>query len=770
MKTPTSTEPKEWASFYALGLGWPVLPCHSVVDGHCTCKEFETCAKPGKHPAIAGGVKEATAFGPTIAGWWAKFPFASVGLACGTKFWALDVDGAEGADTLELLLMQHGRLPDTVSAQTGSGGRHYLFRVPDGVVIDNRIRVKPGLDVRGLGGYIVAPPSPHISGRAYEWEADCEPWTAELALAPDWLMAIITGDGVPRTSSAVVSGKFDLERALAGVGKGERDQTIFQLACYCRAEGYLKEIAEDLAVQCAAACNPPFPEQDARKKVEWVWRHYKDGWSDAAKERAAGWVPDHPGPDDITPPPTAPHVSVDEPEQKRYDLTDLGNAWRFRDAAVDTLKWCEDLGTWLAWDGSKWVMDRKGGSFAHQYIECVLNGIREAARSAGEKDKAAWKWYFDSQSSGHISAMKSIAKTLEGMGITTDDLDADPYLLNTPGGMIDLKSGSTLPHDPKRLCTKSTRVSPDTGVSAEEWRQFVFRICAERDELYRYLKSAGGYSLTGSVGEQKLFFCHGSGANGKTTFLEVLLSLLGDYGTTTGTETLLASRTVNPTTEYELARLKAARMVTADETGKGRRLNEERVKILTGGGTITGRFPYGKPFTYRPEFKLWLSSNHKPDIRGTDHGIWRRIRLIPFDVEIPRDEIIQDFDRLLVEREGPGILAWFIAGCADWAKYGLATADSVDSATQLYREEMDTLATFLSECVEFDEDPDVFCETSTLYKVYRAWAERSGESPVSLMRFSLDLKARGFVRDKGSHSRRPGFRGLRPVDAGGAYV
>lgn len=764
MKTPTSTDPKDWALHYALRFGWHVLPCHAPAEGPggCTCGKKE-CSAPGKHPAIAKGLKEASGVVPQIKAWWEKFPFANVALATGRRFWVLDVE-AEGEETIEEFQMRHGALPDTPIAQTGGGGRHFYFALPEGAEIRNAQRPDLGIDVRGIGGYVMAPPSLHLSGRRYEWEIGSEPWTVEPAIAPDWLLEAMGGSAGTKTGNAMPEGKFSLEAALDGVGQGERDLTLFRLASYCRASGMPIEDAKALASQCAAACRPPFPDRDAERKVDWVYKHYREGWSEDAKAKASGssWDPGAP-PDE---PPTATIEVSSEPEPtKPYEATELGNAHRFRDMAVDVLRWCNEYGCWLGWDGTRWVADRTGGTLAMKIVHGVLKDLRQRAVDMGSKTArdAAWKFSCTSQSRSAINAMMGLAKTLDGMGVVTDDLDADPYLLNTPGGVIDLQTGELSPHSSSRLITKITSVAPDFGTEAKEWARFVYRAAKERSELYNFIKLAAGYSLTGSTGEQVFFFAHGSGANGKSTLIETLQTLMGDYATSTSTEILLASKVTASTTEYELARLKGIRMVAAQETGKGRRLNEERAKVLTGSDTITGRYPYGQPFTYRPQFKLWLSSNHKPDIRGTDRGIWRRVRLIPFDIEIPPDEIIQDYGEKMIGSEGPAILAWLVRGCVEWAANRLPTSESVERSTEEYREEMDLLGVFLAECVEFVEDPDVFCETSTLFNHYKFWCEKAAEHPVTLMRFSLDLKARGFVRDRSPTTRRPGFQGLRPL-------
>jgi putative DNA primase/helicase len=264
------------------------------------------------------------------------------------------------------------------------------------------------------------------------------------------------------------------------------------------------------------------------------------------------------------------------------------------------------------------------------------------------------------------------------------------------------------------------------------------RLLAEDAELVRFVQKAVGYSLTGSTEEQCLFMLYGTGANGKSTLLQTVSGLLGDYARQTRTETLLVQR--GDGVRNDLARLQGARFVSAVEVEGGRRLAEALVKQLTGGDRIAARFLYGEHFEFRPAFKLWLAVNHRPSVQGTDHAIWRRIRLLPFTVTIPEAEQ----DKRLMEKlqaELPGILRWAVEGCLVWQQEGLKPPKAVQQAIGEYRAEMDVLAAFIEQCCTLGPQQKV--GTSTLYAEYGAWCTEMGETAMTQKALAGTLKERG---------------------------
>jgi putative DNA primase/helicase len=292
-------------------------------------------------------------------------------------------------------------------------------------------------------------------------------------------------------------------------------------------------------------------------------------------------------------------------------------------------------------------------------------------------------------------------------------------------------------HRREDLITKLAPVEYDPEAAAPTWAAFLERVLP--DEVRAFFQRAAGYSLTGDTSEQVMFINHGPGANGKSTAQEAIAAALGDYALRTPTEMLLAKRAGG--IPNDIARLKGARFAAASETEEGRRLAESLVKDLTGQDTISARFMRAEWFDFRPTHKLWLSTNHKPEVRGTDEAIWRRIRLVPWTQTIPPAE--QDKKLLAkLRKELPGILAWLVRGCLMWQREGLRPPDEVRKATGRYRAEMDVLAAFIDEeCIVAER---ATATAKALYAAYKAWCDENGERPESQRRFGGRLKERGF--------------------------
>ena len=285
---------------------------------------------------------------------------------------------------------------------------------------------------------------------------------------------------------------------------------------------------------------------------------------------------------------------------------------------------------------------------------------------------------------------------------------------------------------------------------------FLERVMAGNCALIAFLQRAVGYSLTGLTGEQVLFLLYGLGANGKSTLLEILRALLGDYAQQTEFSTFLVRK--QDGVRNDLARLRGARFVSAVEMEGERRLSEALVKQLTGGDTISARFLFSEFFEFLPAFKLWLAANHKPEIRGTDHAMWRRVRLIPFTVTIPDDAQDKSLPAKL-RAELPGILAWAVRGCLQWQANGLDAPDEVTRATEDYRAEMDVLGDFLAErCID---ESGTHVLAADLYGAYRLWSEQNGAEAISGVAFARRLTERGFTRVRVGKKQARGYGGLR---------
>jgi putative DNA primase/helicase len=361
-----------------------------------------------------------------------------------------------------------------------------------------------------------------------------------------------------------------------------------------------------------------------------------------------------------------------------------------------------------------------------------------------------------SESDGKLRAMVNLAKSEEGIPIAPDAFDRDPWLFNVENGTVDLRTGAISAHRPEAFLTKLAPVVYDPSAATPLFEAFLARIFAKDPAMVGYLQQALGYSLTGQTVEQCWFLLHGIGANGKSTLLRTIIDLLCDYATWTPTQTLLAKR--SEAIDNDLARLRGARFVGATETDGGRRLAEELVKRLTGGDKVAARFLYGEFFECAPEFKLWLATNHKPEIRGTDHATWRRVRLVPFTVTIPDEEQ----DKQLLEKlrgEFPGILRWMVEGCLAWQRDGLRQPDAVTEATRTYRASMDVVGNFLAECCA--DDPHGTVKAADLYRAYLAWCDSGKEHAESQRKFGEVLRERGYSHGTRATGGATTWRGIR---------
>jgi len=426
-------------------------------------------------------------------------------------------------------------------------------------------------------------------------------------------------------------------------------------------------------------------------------------------------------------------------EQRRhYMRTDLGNSERFVDAHRDRVLWCPARKSSLCWDGKRYAWDERGEAvkLAHATARSIFH---EAADTEDEDEqKAIAKWALASQNESRINAMLSQARPYLAVGM--EELDRDPWLINCQNGTLDLRTGKLKDHDPADRITKIVPVDYDPDAPAPRFKRFLKEALVD-DAVIKFVKRYSGYTLTGITRERLLAILYGFGKNGKTTLVELLHEVLGDYARNTDVETLLIKKYQG--VGNDVAALKGARFVSAAEVEKGRRLAESKVKQLTGRDTVTARFLFGENFDFKPEFKLWLSTNNKPVIQGTDDAIWDRIRLIPFTQRFDGHKADPKLPDKL-RHEIAGVFAWMVEGCLEWQEHGLQEPKTVTEATKQYREEMDTLASFLDEVCVMGPHHRVLAEK--LYQRYAMWCDDSGERKDPKKAFVARLEERGFER------------------------
>ena len=442
---------------------------------------------------------------------------------------------------------------------------------------------------------------------------------------------------------------------------------------------------------------------------------------------------------------------------KHFALTDTGLAERFVSLYGHNVRYCHPWKKPLVWDGKRFRIDDTG-SVEYLAKRTARSILTEASR---EEDKYLRSQLIDfakaSESAPRRAAMVKLAQSEPGIPILPSDLDKDPWLLNCLNGTLNLKTGELHPHNRDDLITKLCPIRYDPAATCPRWLQFLDRIFASNAALIQFVQRVCGICLTGDVSEQILLVFHGIGANGKSVLLIVLLSVLGpDYAMQAPPDLLMEKR--NDAHPTERADLHGKRLVCSIETEDGRRLAESLVKSLTGGDRLRARRMHEDFWEFAPTHKLILACNHKPVVRGTDHAIWRRIKLVPFPVVIPPAEQDKNLAAAL-QAELPGILAWCVQGCLDWQRHGLGEPPEVIDATASYRVEQDALAEFISQRCTLD--PDTYDRASRLFAAYSSW---TGDKSVTQRRFGKAMTEREFER---FNNNGVCYRGIRLNDTEG---
>jgi putative DNA primase/helicase len=737
----------------------------------------------------------------------------------------------------------------TVTAITGSGGEHLLYRMPDGERLGNhRAGLPSGIDVRGWNGYLVLAPSIHPdTGRAYAWEDGYSPFDMAPRDLPVWLAELLRAArpgsvepvafdadlprpdlralGLPRWAErrvfnvdpaedrsvsdyAVVcelvrhgldddairaifqhypigvDGKYaskngqgdpylalTIAKARGEVAaQPERNDTGLWLAAQLRDDGVSHTEAQRIMSEYQMAvelAGNPYTLGEAWDSLESAYaRGARDPGTVGARTYANG---DGPAPRltaaDATPPGPPVHAR----------LTDVGNGERLAAMLGGGARYVHEWG-WLTWTGAHWEFDHMGElqrmakkTALSIYAEAAAasgTGVSQAMAMAaagadagqtpssqaldatlgetGAHVKRIHKWAKDSQSAARIQAMIDMAASELGVVERSTSFDVDHHLLNVRNGTVDLATGKLRDARPADLITRCAPVDYDVTAKCPTWLAFLDRIMGRNGAMISFLQRAAGYSLSGDITEHVLLFCHGSGGNGKSTFLTTLITILGDYARQTSPDLLMVRQgEVHPT---GLADLRGKRFVAAIETEEGKRLAESLVKQLTGGDPISARFMRQDFFNFMPECTLWLGANHKPVVRGTDYAIWRRIKLIPFTVTITESEKDANLPKRLLA-EAPGILNWLLEGYREYLHLGLAVPETVAAATEGYRQDSDVFGDFLAACTVVNDKATA--PAQKLYDAYGAWAAVNGVHPVvSSVRFAGLLQERGFAKGR----------------------
>lgn len=727
------------------------------------------CVPGDKNPLTAHGFKDASNDPATLARWRDQYPNANWAMPTGpaSGYDVLDLDvkrGVNGRATLSELEAIHGQIMTPMVA-TPSGGLHLYFRHRPGT--GSGASRLPGVDVRAEGGYVIIPPS-SVGGGDYIWLDDIDLERGTVAEWPDWLWGLIKKPEKPKVATrepAVIhpapasGGTAWGRKALDGLVKelselqpGSRDDKRNRI-CF-----RVGRIVAGGNVAYASAVDAMIAGCEANGLAEDLGAGKLRQRIEAGIESGIQAGPVGPAPLEQKREVVVTTKGVDEAEPAHDEQqTDVGNGKRLVRLFGADLRWCKPLG-WLGWNGEKWERTDRG---AVQAAKESAHLMRVEAESLSDSDarKAARKHALGSEKSERIRAAVLMAQSEDGIPIEHDALDRDPWLLAVSNGVLDLRTGKLRPHSRADLITRTAFTKWDPEATCPRWQQFLIETFSGDYDLIEFVEKAIGYTLTGVTREQVLFLCYGEGSNGKSTLLSTMRLLMGDHATNADFSTFLLSNKSGQTgPRGDLARLAGVRLVTSTEPEGSARFSEGTVKSITGGDPITCAFKFQDEFSFVPKFKLWLGANHKPRIRGTDHAIWRRIRLIPFLNIVEGARIDKGLDVALAT-ELPGILRRSVEACLRWQAEGLEPPEAVLGATNAYREEQDTLAEFLADRCHVG--PGFTVSSSALYGSYKDWATKAGDEAMSKRQFGLMIVGRGISATKLEGGNVRGYTGVR---------
>jgi putative DNA primase/helicase len=698
------------------------------------------CREGSKEPACPNGYKDATTKPERIRELWAENPNFNIGTppdAWGAFVVDVDVKKTGGCAAWAKLCADHGWTTDTYTNATPSGGRHIFY---SGKGATSAGKLAPGIDTRGEGGYVLLPPSV-VDGRTYRPlnSLDLAPLPDDLkaALAPK-TAAVAAPDGVELDTPAMIKrGIEHIERDLRLNGPviigNLTDNRCYKLAAAMRSDGLSNETILELL------------------REHWAPDDFDDEWLEAKIMSADRNAQNERGATAIAPnfPADAVAMLTEKTGAPASEATKMATiagklavtvsnampcsqdafALQLIERYGDRLRYVEKWNRWLAFSGARWAECSRFEvwDLLRPIVRDAIGGLTDATRRA-----------LSAKSS--IAGAESLARG--SVLMKPEQFDADPWLLNTPGGVIDLRTGELRPATALDYCTKSTAVAPaDAGVPCPLWQRFLDRVTGGDAELAAFLRRLAGYALTGATTEHAMFFLYGTGGNGKGVFVNTLTAIWCDYAAVAPIDTFTATKTDRHPTD--MAMLRGARLVTAQEVDRGREWAEAKIKSLTGGDPVSARFMHQDFFTYVPAFKLVIAGNYKPRLRIVDEAVKRRYHQLPFTVTIPE----ADRDTGLAEKlraEWAAILRWAIDGCLEWQLIGLAPPEAVREATSEYFASQDPIAAWIEERCE--RDPAARTLRSALHADYATFVSREDASVVieHAERFYERLEGHGF--------------------------
>ena len=657
-----------------------------------------------KEPLQKGGFYNASNNPAVVQEMWRRCPDANIGCRL-INMVVLDVDAhdpnKDGADTLRELEREYGELPETWICLTPTGGAHYYFSTDD-QRLTKAENIADGLDYRGNLAYVLLPPSVHPCGGIYQWDAGHTPNETPLAPLPEWLHDLML-KATAKQSSGTGSKEVPDE-----IPDGQRNDTLFRIASSLRSKGLTIEEMLPSMLEINKRCANPLDVRDIKTICRSTGR-YERGTSDSKRSSTNSKV-------------------------KPKDFSDAGAAKVFADNVKGSLLWCDSLG-WLVWDGRRWdTNEHAATALAMEYAQNLLDdaldeykrGMRTDAQTGTVmiSDEAAQYLKFAQKTRNAVSIQHFMTLAKAFLHIKADQLDADPYMLNCASGIIDLRSGKILPHDPKALCTKIASASP-SSTGAEMWEDFLKLITNNDTALAAYHQEADGMCLIGKIFHEGIRIDIGAGQNGKSTKNNAISHVLGDYAGSIDS-TILTTEKQNR--GAALATLRGKRFVTCGELEEGQRLSVQTLKRLASTDKLTIEEKYRQPETITPSHHIILFSNFLPRVGSTDNGTWRRLTVVPFNAIMPSGcADIPNYAEKLATEAGGAILQWLIDGAKRFYQNGchLNPPEVVRQATEAYRVQEDWLQSFINErCIR---DPRGKTRVGELYAEYKAFAASTGD-------------------------------------------
>lgn len=669
-------------------------------------------------------------------------------------------------------------------------GRHHFFSNPQG--LGNSTGKPPQIDTRGVGGYIVLPPTviKRSEAEGGTWHnytvSSTEPNYALLPDYPQWLadithpktLGLANIATTPHSVATAFDAQIAYDKAVSNSSTGRNDAGLW-LACQLRDGGldkdnawqWMKSYQERVDTQ-----NDAYTIEEAEKTLHsaYTWPKRDAPAYQGQRRTIATTATDAVIIDgNETPLPATLEPRYDVAIFGKLALTDSGNADRFINATGGNVRYNESNKKWLIWNGTQWLAwgDNRITAYGRRVAEYItveadsVTSTYDATTKEGATLIKAWARHAtSSQNKRSIDAMISLS--MGNIHSVANDYDKNLDYLPCTNGVIDLRDGTLLQHNRAMQYTKLTPIEYDATATCPQWLRFLATITGGDADLIEYLQMQVGYSLTGRTDQQTLFFMYGNGANGKSTFINTVAKLAGEYHTKISMEGIIDTDNKGGATPH-LVVLHGMRLTSGSEFPAGKRINESMIKDLTGGDEITARALYSEPFTFRPINKFWLMGNYKPRITGTDAGIWRRLILLPFEHTIPEAERIpSSVIEATFDKELAGILTWAVQGAKAWYAHphsaSLPKPHAVSSAIKEYRQEEDTLARFIDE--QCDVNSQVSCTMRDLIALYHTWLEEQGErtNAWNQTRLTRELKRMSIVQDSGRRK----YLGIKPRPQG----